>query len=180
MRRRLDQLRQEIISELCVRRWHDVWFFPPREGINGWRGTDPVMFIGPNPSRGHFPSHADLFFYGQLKQNGFSNAHLTDLFKICATSEEMRRHLADRALVRLHQTYLSKEIEILDPRLLVALSDETLKTLQCWLPKSLHTRLIKIRHYSWANRYNRREEFSKDMAEVNLRLRTHGAANVRA
>jgi hypothetical protein len=177
MKARLDQLRKEIISELCVKRWHDVWFFPAREDVNGWRGTGPVMFIGPNPSRGHFPSHADLFFYEQLRHNGFSNAHLTDVFKICATSEEMKHHRADRSLVRLHQSYLSKEIEIIDPSLLVAMTDETLKTLRGWLPSSLHTRLTKIHHYSWANRYNRREEFSKDIKRVRL---MRGVANIGA
>jgi len=162
----LNQLRQRIIEELYAKQWREVWFFPEKDGIKGWRGTDPIMFIGLNPSTGRFPSKADHMFYQCLARNGFCNSHITDVFKVRSTPEDMRDNLSNKGLVRLHQRYLLEEIDLLNPHLLVALGYKTLNILKEWIPERFQTRLIRIRHYSWAKRYRKENVFSQDMAKV--------------
>jgi len=162
----LSRLRQRIIAELYVKQWHEVWFFPEKDGVRGWRGTGPIMFIGLNPSTGRFPSKADQVFYKCLDRNGLGNSHITDVFKVRATSREMRDNLSNKGLVRLHQKYLLKEIHLLNPHLLVALGHKTLSILKVWIPKGYQPRLIGIHHYSWAKRYRREKVFWKDMADI--------------
>jgi uracil-DNA glycosylase len=176
MKRRLDHLREAIISELCVKRWYDVWFFPKSDGVNGWGGTDQVMFIGLNPSSGRFPSRATDLFYRELKRHGFGNAHLTDVFKIRSTPAELKSIRDNATLVGLHREYLSKEIDILKPDLLVALGDDTFKILQSWLGPIRRPRLVKIHHYSWASRYKKHRILSEDMKGIKrLRLTTRSS-----
>jgi len=54
--KRLEALRARIVRELYLDEWRDVWFFPRFDGVDGWRGTERVMFVGLAPSTGHFPT----------------------------------------------------------------------------------------------------------------------------
>jgi hypothetical protein len=168
----LARLRQKIIEELFVERWHEVWFFPERDGVKGWRGTAPIMFVGPNPSTGHFGSRADHFFYKNLADNGFQNAHLTDAFKMRATAEEVPINQQDSLLSGLNRGYIQEEVTIIQPRLLVALSENTYDLLSDWLPEMYRERLVRIPHYSWAHRYRKEDRFAQAMNDVRLRFAT--------
>lgn len=163
MKRRLEGLRQRIISEVCVKRWLDPWFFPTRYGVSGWAGYGPVMFVGLNPSRGNFASNADKLFYSTLLRLGLKNSHLTDVFKFRATPLELKERLMDRRLVGLSRNFFLEEIQLLKPRLVVGLGFEAEEWVRDWLP-SVH--LLRVRHYSWANRYGKRRDFMRDMTAV--------------
>ena len=158
-REALGSLRARIIQEVYVKDWRDVWFFVERKelGVTGWQGTQDIMFVGTNPSTGRGSEKPvknlrsdPLFglFYPQLKDNEFGNAHLTDLIKIRATNEEQAMLLADGALMKQHAGYLLEEIEIIEPRLIVALGGDCLELLKDCLPSDLQVRLHHIRHYS--------------------------------
>ena len=123
--RRLADLRTRVIREQEIEKWREVWFFPERDGVKGWQGTQDIMFVGLNPSTGWFPSQADVFFYGELQQDEFGNAHLTDVVKCRATSREADewcnsknpKFSQDRLIE--HLAYLEEEIQLIAPRLVV-------------------------------------------------------------
>jgi len=78
----LQELRRKIVLKLEVDDWHEVWFFPPYNGLKGFLGTQDIILVGLAPSTGHFPSRYDRIFYEQLKKHGFGNAHITDIAKV--------------------------------------------------------------------------------------------------
>jgi hypothetical protein len=168
----LNRLRRKIIEELYVKKWHEVWFFPnfPRKyGVSGWEGTDPIIFIGLNPSTGHFPSRADCLFYGYLgrKKLRFHHAHITDLYKIRASASGITDDMRNGNFSeRLNRKYLLKEIDILKPRLVVALGKRAFEILKKWIPKHPQWSLDRIRHYSWAKRYGHDGELLDDMMRI--------------
>ncbi len=73
--RMLERLRERIVRELYLRRWREVWFFPPYDGVEGWCGTKPVFFVGLNPSTSGFPNEADRHFYGLLREHGLGRQY---------------------------------------------------------------------------------------------------------
>jgi hypothetical protein len=162
----LSQMRMTIVKELCVKRWLDVWFFPELDGVKGWRGTARIMFVGLNPSMGTFSSKADLMFYDTLRQNGLSEAHITDLYKTRLPGKSVTRSFAIPELEQLHKTWLINEVRLLKPYFIVALGHKTFGILQAWLPEHFHSRMVKIHHYSWAQRYRRNEVFAQDVAKI--------------
>ena len=162
----LSQLRRDIVEELCVKQWLDVWFFPERDGVKGWCGAAPIIFVGLNPSMGTFPSKADLMFYKSLLQNGLSDAHISDLYKIRLNGKSVSKSFARPELQQLHRTWLMKEVRHLDPYFIVALGHKTYGILKEWLPKDFHSRIVKIHHYSWAHRYGKNEVFAQDVAKI--------------
>ncbi len=163
----LSQLRRAIIEELCVKQWRDVWFFPERDGVKGWCGVAPIMFVGLNPSMGTFPSKADGFLlYKSLSQNGLSDAHITDLLKIRLNGKSVQESFANPELVQLHKAWLMEEVGLLDPNPIVALGHMTFRYLKAWLPNEFHSRIKEIHHYSWAHRYGKNEVFMHDVAII--------------
>lgn len=138
--------------------------------VMGWQGADPIFFVGPNPSgAGHFPSRADRGFYKQLHTQGLHNAHLTDLMKVRATATEVPEIFKDSAVVHLCRGYFQEELDILDPRLVVALGEQVHRLLTDWFPGA-EFELIRIPHYSYAYRYAKQARFARAMADVHSRL----------
>lgn len=127
--RGLALLRERIIRDLFVNEWRDVWFFPPFNGVDGWAGTQDIMFVGLNPSTGRFPSIADRNFYAVLKRTGLEHAHLTDVIKERARGPDVARIERDPARMDRYWRYLREEIEILCPRLIVGLGQRALRLL---------------------------------------------------
>ena len=164
-------LRKKIIDELFVDRWHDVWFFPNKDGVKGWQGTAPILFVGLNPSTGpgHFPSPADQIFYSCLAKNGFCNAHITDIYKIRATGQKLPEIQRNNCLLRLNRNYLLDEVNILQPRLVVALGEASHHMLRKWLSGINKEQLLRVPHYSWAYRWGKKARFSKEMNDVRKR-----------
>ncbi len=169
--RALLELRRAIIEELYIERWREVWFFPEYDGVKGWSGIEPIMFVGLNPSTGRFPSKADRLFYRALKRNGLADAHITDLLKIRADAASVRDVFRNTELIRTHKEWLMREVNLLQPRLIVALGHRTLMELKEWLPQRWRSRIAKIHHYSWAKRWRGEKVFGEDMASIRTRYR---------
>jgi hypothetical protein len=131
--RRLARLRARIVRELYLNEWRDVWFFPAFEGVQGWQGTQDILFVGLNPSLGHFPDSPCRRFYTHLKRQGFAKAHLTDVIKERAAGRTVDTITQDAERIRRHRRYLLAEIAILRPRLIVAMgSRPTRCSARCW------------------------------------------------
>lgn len=118
----LKRIRGEVIDKTYKERWKEVWFFPEYEqvpGVKGFLGTDPIFFVSINPSFGAFPSPADIFYYQNLKRQGFGNAHLTDFFKVKCKNKNTKELSRNESLVQESEQILKKEIRALSPKLIV-------------------------------------------------------------
>jgi uracil-DNA glycosylase len=120
----LTQLRARIVREIYLDGWREVWFFPQDNGVDGWHGTQDIMFVGLNPSTGRFGSPADRFFYAQLRRNGFRNAHLTDVIKERAQGRDVPKIERNPTRMRRYCRYLLAEIRIIRPRLVVGMGKQ--------------------------------------------------------
>ena len=161
-------------DRIRIRDWcHEgPWFFPPSEDgkVKGFFGTGDVVFVCQRPSTrgGRIPNKWDLKFYGLLEEYGFGNAHITDLIKC--------RGLAGKTSARRIRNcfpYLKKKIEILKPRLIVAVGgmvyrvlSERISELSPWSKN-----LEKITHYSYAFRYNKAEKLKKELKDLERKMR---------
>src|SRR5438093_5229850 len=144
--RRLATLRARIVRDLYLNGWRDVWFFPRFDGVEGWRGTQRIMFVGLNPSTGRFAGDADRRFYAQLKRKGFGRAHLTDAIKERAVGRDVEKIERDPARMERYRRYLREEIDIIRPRLIVAMGHRAHRILRDWLGSDAPVRPIP--HYS--------------------------------
>ena len=142
--KKLDDLRKEIIKEVCINKRIDAWFYPEQDGVKGWLGIQNIMFVGSNPSYNTFPSKSTNFFYDQLKKNKFKNAHLTDLIKIRAKNNE-----ADMVIDKTFNKqikFFEEEINIIKPKLIVIMGGRAKRTLKKFNYKDKRFRYIY--HYS--------------------------------
>jgi hypothetical protein len=71
---RLERLRARIVRDVQLSEWRDAWFFPPRDGVDGWRGTGRVMVVGLNPSTTYRWTPTIQRFYDLLKRARSSGA----------------------------------------------------------------------------------------------------------
>ena len=113
-RDKLIAIRGGVIDKVYKQRWEEVWFFPKYKqvpGVKGFLGTDRVFFVSINPSFGAFPSSPDIFYYRNLKRQGFGNAHLTDFFKVKCKNKNFKELLRNKSLVQESEQILKKEIE---------------------------------------------------------------------
>lgn len=150
--RALARLRARITKEVFLDRRCDVWFYLPGDGVAGWHGTARwVMFVGLNPSRGVWGKKTDQRFYALLRHHGFARAHLTDVIKERATSQEVKAIMEDAARMRRYRRYLAEEIRIIKPRSLVALGWDAYRILNKWQLGGVPVR--RLPHY--ASRYER-------------------------
>jgi hypothetical protein len=118
----LKRIRDDVIDKVYKQRWEEVWFFPEYKevpGVKGFLGTDRIFFVSINPSFGAFPSRPDIFYYRNLKRQGFGNAHLTDFFKVKCKNKNFKELLRNKTLIQESEQILRKEIEALSPKLIV-------------------------------------------------------------
>lgn len=164
-RRMLAALRARIVKELYLDEWRDVWFFPPLDGVEGWRGAQRIMFVGLNPSMGRFASDADRRFYAQLKRRGFGRAHLTDVIKERAVARDVEEIERDTERMERYRRYIQEEIDIIRPRLIIAMGHRACRILRDWLGSEAPVRCIP--HYSarFPNAATRRR-FAAKIAEI--------------
>lgn len=144
--RMLARLRARIVRDLYLNKWREVWFFPPLDGVAGWRGTQRIMFIGLNPSTGRFPSDADQFLYAQLKRKGFARAHLTDVIKERAVGRDVAKIEGDAERMERYRRYLRAEVDIIRPRLIVAMGHRAHRFVADWFGSEGLVR--RIPHYA--------------------------------
>jgi hypothetical protein len=144
------------------------WFFPPLEdgGVKGFFGTGNIVFVCERPSMrgGRAPDEWDLQFYSFLKKYGFGNAHITDLVK-CRGLARAKEEISD--YVENCLPFLKEEIEILKPKLLVAVGKVAYKVLNNRIkPQYPNLKIERITHYSYAFRYNKPAKIESDFEKL--------------
>lgn len=151
----------------------EAWFFPEYAGVKGYLGTAEVFFVGPNPSTGRFPQKSDIFLYDHLRAFGFADAHLSDCIKYHLSNNEVQALKkadalkSDGALLRSQRNYFLREVEIIRPRLVVAMGDLAHEILEGWLQGG--PRLLKMIHYKKPVRFKQepdRIQFLKDLRQM--------------
>lgn len=139
-----------------------TFFYPEYNGVKGFFGNGDVFFVCQKPSTGHFPSEKDKFFYNLLKKYGFKNAHITDLIK---TRGKVITSISKDEF-ELNWSILEEEIEMLKPKLIVAVGNDAYNNLKYRIRE---IRLVKIIHYAF--RYGNKERIKKRLEEDIKRVR---------
>ena len=152
-------------DRLRIREWcHEgVWFFPPCGKVKGFFGTGPIMFVCQRPSTrgGKIPSTLDLRFYKLLEKYGLENAHLTDLVKCRGLAGKISEEKIDNCF-----PYLEEEIEILKPKLIVAVGNYVRRELN---KKVQGIAIERIPHY--AARGLSTEKLEREIAKIAKKVR---------
>lgn len=151
------------------------WFFPPKESAKGFLGTGPVMFVAERPSTGKpFSSDksGDTYFYCLL-EDGFSDAHLTDLIKCRGKASKETERSSE---YKNCEGWLLKEMDLVKPKLIVALGSEAylkLKKLRKVQKLNPNIPLEKINHYG-SIRWNKKnkENIRKQLENVKRKYKS--------
>lgn len=137
----LELLRNDIEASIT-----NAWLFPAREPVQGFLGTGPIMFVGERPSTGSFMDKQSLLLYSLLEKHGVPNAHLSDVIKTRAKAREL--YPQDMSP---HWHVFNREIEIVQPRVVIAFGQRAYDMLQFSL-SGPNIKLQQIYHYSYARR----------------------------
>jgi hypothetical protein len=164
--------KQAALAELAksIRSHEDWWLFPAQDPVQRFMGTDPVFFVGDQPSRSEWPpDHPNRqAFYGHLQKVGLPNAHLTDLYKKRGACGALRAGLPDD--FHDHVRLFRREIEILQPTRIVALGHLAYRLLMQHVVE-LRPVLRRIWHFSYVVRYGKLSYY-----EANMRRAIWGAS----
>ena len=171
-RRKLLKLRSRIIDNIYKKRWEEVWFFPEFKkvkGVKGFLGTARIIFVAINPNFGAYPSKEDLFYYKNLKRQGFANAHLTDLFKIKRKNESAQGLLKDKTLLQEAKKYLAQELKIVRPKLVVGVGKSYKKVYGAVFNELKIPKYEIIPHYApQFNNQTKKKNFRKALRKVRV------------
>lgn len=131
-------------DRIRIRGWcnRGPWFFPPHEetGVKGFFGIGDTCFVCQRPSTkgGRIPDKFLTHFYELLEKNGFKDAHITDLIKCKGPAKDFPKYMIENCF-----PFLLKEIEILKPKLIVAVSEIVYNVLE--------SKMGDIKRYTWEN-----------------------------
>lgn len=150
LRKQLAKLKREMEADSSL--GDDLFFFPTHEGVQGYWGTDSVWFVGQKPSKGGpgFPDRAVTLLYETLAEHGFENAHITDITKERGYVPSDWKKISVEEVERM-RPYFRREIELLQPSILVAMGQYVYNALK-FMEATDGCRLEYIPHYSWAIR----------------------------
>lgn len=141
-----------------------------------------VMFIGEkptmpkkkedwNPMDNFYFSKSDVNFVHMLTKYGLGGSYITDIIKSCGPSGD---ELTEKDL-DVYFPLLLKEIEVIQPEIIVALSrtaegilKEHLKLNDINIP--VHT----IYHPSYVQRYNKHRQFESQIRNISQKIRSGG------
>jgi len=139
----------------------DWWRFPEDGLVRGFLGTDQLFIVGDQPSTSPWlPSNRNRrAFYELLSRIGASNAHLTDLYKKRGCSGYLRTAMP--ADFGTHLKYFREELEILQPKRIIALGKLAHDLLARHLPE-VRPFLGQMWHFSYAVRSGRLIEWEKN------------------
>ena len=107
------------------------------------------------------------FYYSCLKEFGFENAHLTDIIKC---QKPAKAEVTPLELRNCVAKFLSKEIEIVKPDLIVTLgrmASDLMSCIQAWLKTDIPQ--LSLPHYAQQNRekrIKRMREFRKALEDL--------------
>ena len=167
------ELRSSVIKDTYDKQWKEVWFFPMFKEVpevNGYLGTKSIMFVAFNPSFGKYPEKKIIFYYQNLKDVGFFNAHLTDCFKIKKVGNTTNKSFD------VEETYnaieiLKKEISIISPKMIVCVGRDA----ETFFKKNFSSVGPEyLPHYSQripGKRYKSRDQFVKEFTEEMQKIR---------
>ncbi len=62
--------------------------------------------------------------------------------------------------------YFQWELDIVQPRLIVAVGEDALQILRRWLPGNGRVRPKPLPHYAWAHRYQKQDAFRQELRKV--------------
>lgn len=146
----------------------DLFFFPKHRGVHGYWGTGQVWFVGQKPSKGgpSFPDSAVELLYNTLAEFGFHNAHITDMSKERGFVPENGIRHEEVARMR---PYFRREVEILQPQHLVAMSRYTESALK-YMAITDGIEISYLHHYSWADGRGDKEVFIEGVRSLADRL----------
>jgi len=139
--RQLESLRNEIDSTIL-----NPWLFPTKGEVKGFMGTAEVMFVGEHPSTGRFDKVPDCLLYSLLEKYAAADAHLTDVIKTRGKGTEP--YPDD---MRPHRRVFDREMEIVNPRLVVSFGQKVYDLLQFSLAGS-GIKVSQVWHYSYTRR----------------------------
>ncbi len=122
----------------------ETWFYPEYKDVKGWLGTENIFFVGSNPSCNTFPTRHTELLYGELRENGFEDAHLTDLVKIRARNIEVDEVI--EKYFKKHIKFFEKEIDILRPKRIIIMGGRAKDILEKFGYRD--SRFCFIYHYS--------------------------------
>lgn len=156
-RRKLEALRGEILSRLP-----DSWFFPTEGNVQGFMGTGPVMFVAERPStRKGFSGPGKSLLYPLLEETGNANGHVTDVIK---THGKAGQPYPDD--MHIHWQFLHREIDIVQPHLIIVFGQKAYDLLQFPLAGCGIT-IQRVWHYSHAARgRDKQAEFKRRFRQV--------------
>ncbi|MDP3800456.1 MAG: hypothetical protein Q8Q90_03485 [bacterium] len=164
------ELRSSVIKDIYEKRWQEVWFFPSYEKnpeiqeVKGYLGTDTIFFVSINPSSGAYPTKNDISYYRSLKDHDFSNAHLTDCFKIkkIDNTDVFKKEEYIWEAIQI----LNQEISIINPKMIVLLGGEAQKFFKNHHAKIKYAGKVRpISHYSQRiPRYS--HQFTEEMQDI--------------
>lgn len=137
----------------------DLFFFPKHRGVNGYWGTGSVWFVGQKPSTSSFPDSAVNLLYDTLAEYGFHNAHITDLTKERGKVPE--NGIPHEEVARM-RPYFRREVEILQPERLIAMSRYTEKALK-YMAVTDGIEISYLHHYSWADGRGNKDVFIENV-----------------
>ena len=137
------------------------------DGVKGYEGTGKIMFVGLNPSLGHFPSNHDIFFYNQLKILNWENAHITDIIKIKLSNEDARSFLKDEKKLSEQIDLLKEEINIINPEIIISVGKDAKKILDKYKINS-----SKTPHYSYRRwGIDKEKEIIKELEKLKNKIK---------
>jgi uracil-DNA glycosylase family 4 len=139
-REELEALQQEILAAIP-----NPWLFPSRGKVQGFLGAGSVMFVAERPSTGGFGGTADHLLYSLLEKHGAADGHITDVIKT-------RGKVGDPYPedISAHRRIFNREVEIVQPRLIVAFGPKVRDLLLFTLAGAIPIRCVW--HYSYTRR----------------------------
>jgi uracil-DNA glycosylase family 4 len=148
-------------DRIRFREWYNQgpWFFPPYKKVMGFLGDGKVVFVCQRPSTGTFPDKKVKLFYKLIEKYGFKDAHITDLVKCRRKAKEPMDKMIQNCL-----PFLEQEIEILKPKLIVAVGNKVKRILE----KKFANREIEIEyitHYAYRGK-DRNKRLRKDFRRL--------------
>ena len=146
-----------------IQKRKDWWIFPEELPIRGFMGTGPIFIVGdqPSPSPWH-PGHPNrVAFYSTLKRIGISNAHLTDIYKKRGKPSMLREVIPDD--FEDHVNLLRREIEIVNPKRIVALGELAQKLL---IQRVLKRNVNRMWHFHYVVLAGKESEYEQNIREA--------------
>jgi hypothetical protein len=158
-----DFVRDQLLGLASIIDSHPDWWRFPTEGlVQGFLGDDPLFIVGDQPSTSSWnESHPNRrAFYDTLPRVGAARAHLTDLYKRRGRAGELGAEIPPD--FEEHLAFFRRELEILQPKRVVALGNAAYGLLIRFIPE-LRGMLSRMWHFSYVVRARRVPEYEANI-----------------